>query len=224
MKAKSSALLDIEKIFQASEDSQMNSQFLAKNAKLLERLANRLGISREQATLFAIIACSSYCDQCSLTEIQRHLDCKSLDMLRLTPDLKALQQSQLIRAKGRIGRCQGEDYYVPEHILNCLLNDTEIEKKEIGNLDFDTFILQLDSIFKEKEEMESSFECFVYDVQELIAANQQLDFAQKIGRLNYDDKELVFFLKFCLSTLVDQEEKLEFRDFDDLSTPNGKPR
>ena len=216
MKAKSSALLDIEKIFQASEDSQMNSQFLAKNAKLLERLANRLGISREQATLFAIIACSSYCDQCSLTEIQRHLDCKSLDMLRLTPDLKALQQSQLIRAKGRIGRCQGEDYYVPEHILNCLLNDTEIEKKEIGNLDFDTFILQLDSIFKEKEEKESSFECFVYDVHELIAANQQLDFAQKIGRLNYDDKELVFFLKFCLSTLVDQEEKLEFRDFDDL--------
>ncbi len=59
MKAKSSALLDIEKIFQASEDSQMNSQSLAKNAKLLERLANRLGISREQATLFAIIACSS---------------------------------------------------------------------------------------------------------------------------------------------------------------------
>ena len=216
MKAKSSALLDIEKIFQASEDSQMNSQFLAKNAKLLERLANRLGISREQATLFAIIACSSYCDQCSLTEIQRHLDCKSLDMLRLSPDLKALQQSQLIRAKGRIGRCQGEDYYVPEHILNCLLNDTEIEKKEIGNLDFDTFILQLDSIFKGKEEMESSFGCFVYDVQELIAANQQLDFAQKIGRLNYDDKELVFLLKFCLSTLVDQEEKLEFRDFDDL--------
>ena len=60
MKAKSSALLDIEKIFQASEDSQMSSQFLTKNAKPLERLANRLEISREQATLFAIVACSSY--------------------------------------------------------------------------------------------------------------------------------------------------------------------
>jgi len=47
MKAKSTALLDIEKIFQASEDSQMNSQFLAKNAKLLERLDNRLGINRK---------------------------------------------------------------------------------------------------------------------------------------------------------------------------------
>lgn len=43
-----------------------------------------------------------------------------------------------------------------------------------------------------------------------------MDFATKLDRLNYNDKELVFLLKFCLSTLIDREETLEFRDFDDL--------
>ena len=216
MKEKSTALLDIEKIVKASEDSQMKGQFLAKNAQPLERLANKLGISKEQATLFAIIAYSSYCSTCSLSDIKRHLDCKDLDMLRLAPDLKALLQARLIRSNGKRGLYSEESYYVPEYILNCLLNDTEIEKQEIGNLNFDTFILQLDSIFKEKDEKETSFECFIYDVRELITANQQLDFATKLDRLNYNDKELVFLLKFCLSTLIDREEKLEFRDFDDL--------
>ena len=61
MKEKSTALLDIEKIVKASEDTQMKGQFLAKNAQPLKRLANKLGISKEQATLFAIIAYSSYC-------------------------------------------------------------------------------------------------------------------------------------------------------------------
>ena len=216
MKEKSTALLDIENIFKASEGSQMNDQFMADNAKPLERLAKRLGISKEQAALFSIIACSSYCDLCSLSDIKQHLDCKSLDMLRLSPDLKALQKARLIRVKGRRGLYNEENYYVPEHILNCLLNDTEIEKQETGNLDFETFILQLDLIFKEKDEKETSFECFVYDVRELITANQQLDFATKLDRLKYNDKELVFLLKFCLSTLIDREEKLEFRDFEDL--------
>ena len=209
-------MLDIERIVKASEDSKMKGQFLAKNAQPLERLANKLGISKEQATLFAIIAYSSYCSTCSLSDIKRHLDCKDLDMLRLAPDLKALLQARLIRSNGKRGLYSEENYYVPEYILNCLLNDTEIEKQEIGNLNFDTFILQLDSIFKEKDEKESSFECFVYDVRELITANPQLDFATKIDRLNYEDKELVFLLKFCLSTLIDREEKLEFRDFDDI--------
>ena len=215
MKAKSTSLLDIEKIVSASENSQMNGQFMTKNAKPLERLANKLGISKEQATLFAIIAYSSYCSTCSLSDIKVHLDCKDLDMLRLSPDIKALRQSRLIRVNGRSGRgwYNEENYYVPEYILNCLLNDSEIEKHEIGNLDYNTFILQLDSIFKEKEEKETSFECFIFDVRELITANQQLDFATKLDRPNYDDMELVFLLKFCLSTLVDREEKLEFRDF-----------
>lgn len=216
MKEKSTALLDIEKIVKASEDSQMKGQFMEKNAQPLERLANKLGISKEQTTLFAIIAYSSYCSTCSLSDIKRHLDCKDLDMLRLAPDLKALLQARLIRSNGKRGLYSEESYYVPEYILNCLLNDTEIEKQEIGNLNFDTFILQLDSIFKEKDEKGTSFECFVYDVRELITANQQLDFATKLDRLNYNDKELVFLLKFCLSTLIDREVTLEFRDFDDL--------
>ena len=130
MKEKSTALLDIEKIVKASEDSQMKGQFMAKNAQPLERLANKLGISKEQATLFAIIAYSSYCSTCSLSDIKRHLDCKDLDMLRLAPDLKALLQARLIRSNGKRGLYSEESYYVPEYILNCLLNDTEIENKK----------------------------------------------------------------------------------------------
>lgn len=216
MKEKSTALLDIEKIVKASEDSQMKGQFLAKNAQPLERLANKLGINKEQATLFAIIAYSSYNDNCSLSDIKRHLGCENLDMLRLSPDLKALQRARLIRVTGKKSWFNDESYFVPDEILNCLLYDKEIERQEIGNLDFDAFILHLDTLFKEMEEKGTSFECFVYDVRELITANQQLDFATKLDRLNYNDKELVFLLKFCLSTLIDREVTLEFRDFDDL--------
>lgn len=216
MKEKSTALLDIEKIVKASEDSQMKGQFMAKNAQPLERLANKLGISKEQTTLFAIIAYSSYNDNCSLSDIKRHLGCENLDMLRLSPDLKALQRARLIRVTGKKSWFNDESYFVPDEILNCLLYDKEIERQEIGNLDFDAFILHLDTLFKEMEEKGTSFECFVYDVRELITANQQLDFATKLDRLNYNDKELVFLLKFCLSTLIDREVTLEFRDFDDL--------
>lgn len=216
MKAKSTSLLDIEKIVNASEDCKMSSKYMAENAQPLERLAKKLGVSKAQTTLFAIIASSSYNDNCSLSDIKRHLGCENLDMLRLSPDLKALQRARLIRVTGKKSWFNDESYFVPDEILNCLLNDKEIERQEIGNLDFDAFILQLDSIFKEKDEKETSFECFIYDVRELITANPQLDFATKLDRLNYDDKELVFLLKFCLSTLIDREEKLEFRDFEDL--------
>lgn len=216
MKAKSTSLLDIEKIVNASEDCKMSSQFMTENAQPLERLAKKLGVSKAQTTLFAIIASSSYNDDCSLSDIKRHLGCENLDMLRLSPDLKALQRVRLIRVTGKKGLFNDESYFVPEEILNCLLYDKEIERQEIVNLDFDAFILHLDTLFKEMEEKGGNFEGFVYDVRELITANPQLDFATKLDRLNYDDKELVFLLKFCLSTLIDREEKLEFRDFDDI--------
>ena len=216
MKAKSASLLDIEKIVSASEDSKMSSNFMAENAQPLERLSNKLGVSKAQATLFAIIASSSYNDDCSLSDIKRHLGCENLDMLRLSPDLKALQQARLIRLSGRKGMFNDENYSVPDEILNCLLYDKEIEKHEIGNLDFDTFILHLDTLFKEMEEKDGSFENLIYDLRDVIEANPQLDFAKKLDRQNYNDKELVILLKFCLSLLVDQEEKLEYRDIERL--------
>ena len=88
MKEKSTALLDIEKIVKASEDSQMKGQFLAKNAQPLERLANKLGISKEQATLFAIIAYSSYCSTCSLSTSNATLTAKTLTCSGLLPTSK----------------------------------------------------------------------------------------------------------------------------------------
>jgi len=216
MKAKSTSLLDIEKIVNASEDCKMSSQFMTENAQPLERLAKKLGVSKAQATLFAIIASSSYNDDCSLSDIKRHLGCENLDMLRLSPDLKALQRARLIRGTGKKGLFNDESYFVPEEILNCLLYDKEIERQEIGNLDFDAFILHLDTLFKEMEEKGGNFEGFVYDIRELIKANPQLDFVKKLDRMNLNDKELIFLLKFCLCTLIDQEECLEYRDIDDL--------
>ena len=216
MKAKSTSLLDIENIVNASEDCKMSSKFMAENAQPLERLAKKLGVSKAQATLFAIIASSSYNDDCSLSDIKRHLGCENLDMLRLSPDLKALQRARLIRVTGKKGLFNDESYFVPDEILNCLLYDKEIERQEIGNLDFDAFILHLDTLFKEMEEKGGNFEGLVNDIRELIKANPQLDFAKKLDRMNLDDKELVLLLKFCLSTLIDQEDSLEYRDIDDL--------
>ncbi|MBR3491784.1 MAG: ATP-binding protein [Bacteroidales bacterium] len=216
MKAKSTSLLDIEKIVNASEDCKMSSQFMTETAQPLERLSKKLGVSKAQTTLFAIIASSSYNDDCSLSDIKRHLGCENLDMLRLSPDLKALQRARLIRVTGKKGLFNDESYFVPEEILNCLLYDKEIERQEIGNLDFDAFILHLDTLFKEMEEKGGNFECFAYDIRDLIKANPQLDFAQKLDRMNYHDKELVFLLKFCLSTLIDREDSLEYRDMEDL--------
>ena len=216
MKAKSTSLLDIENIVNASEDCKMSSKFMAENAQPLERLAKKLGVSKAQTTLFAIIASSSYNDNCSLSDIKRHLGCENLDMLRLSPDLKALQRARLIRVTGKKGLFNDESYFVPDEILNCLLYDKEIERQEIGNLDFDAFILHLDTLFKEMEEKGGNFEGFVYDIRELIKANPQLDFAKKLDRMNLDDKELVLLLKFCLSTLIDQEDSLEYREINDL--------
>lgn len=216
MKAKSTSLLDIEKIVNASEDCKMSSKFMAENAQSLERLAKKLGVSKAQATLFAIIASSSYNDNCSLSDIKRHLGCENLDMLRLSPDLKALQRARLIRVTGKKSWFNDESYFVPDEILNCLLYDKEIERQEIGNLDFDAFILHLDTLFKEMEEKGGNFEGLVNDIRELIKANLQLDFAKKLDRMNLDDKELVLLLKFCLSTLIDQEDSLEYREIIDL--------
>ena len=216
MKEKSTALLDIEKIVSTSEDSKMSNQFMTENAQPLERLAKKLGVSKAQTTLFAIIANSSYNDTCSLSDIKRHLGCENLDMLRLSPDLKELQRKRLIRVSGKNRHYIDENYSVPEEILDCLLYDKEIETQEIGNLNLETFVLNMDTLFKEKEDDGCPFDAFVYDIRELINANQQLDFAKKLNRLNYNDSGLVVLLKFCLSTLIDREEKLEFRNFDDL--------
>ena len=216
MKAKSTSLLDIEKIVSASEDSKMSSKFMTENAQPLERLSKKLGVSKAQATLFAIIASSSYNDECSLSDIKRHLGCENLDMLRLSPDLKTLQRTRLVRVKGKRGLFNDESYFVSEEILNCLLYDKEIERQELGNLDSDAFILHLDTLFKETEEKDGSFEGLVYDIRDVIEANSQLDFAKKLDRLNYNDNALVVLLKFCLSLLIDQEEKLEYRDSENI--------
>ena len=84
MKAKSASLLDIEKIVSASESSKMSSNFMAKNAQPLERLSNKLYVSKAQAILFAFIANSSCNEDCSLSDIKQHLGSENLDMLQLS--------------------------------------------------------------------------------------------------------------------------------------------
>ena len=51
MKAKSTSLLDIEKIVKASEGSKLSSKFITENTPTLERLSKKLGVSKTQATL-----------------------------------------------------------------------------------------------------------------------------------------------------------------------------
>ena len=73
MKAKSTSLLDIEKIVKASEGSKLSSKFITENTPTLERLSKKLGVSKAQATLFAIIASSSYNDDCTRGKIRNRV-------------------------------------------------------------------------------------------------------------------------------------------------------
>jgi len=226
MKAKSTSLLDIEKIVKASEGSKLSSKFITENTPTLERLSKKLGVSKAQATLFAIIASSSYNDDCTLSRLQSHLDCDNLDMLRLSPDLKALQKARLVRPINEKKGAGWRSYVVPEGILNCLLYDKEIgtEAETMSSLDFEAFILALDKLFGEMTSDETSFDFFVGEIRELLNANPQLEFVKQVTKLHYRNNELVFLLKFCLSLLIDQDDGLCLRDFDDLLEDDRKAK
>jgi DNA polymerase III delta prime subunit len=226
MKEKSTALLDIEKIVSASEGSKLSSEFITENTPTLERLSKKLGVNKAQATLFAIIASSSYNDDCTLSRLQSHLDCDNLDMLRLSPDLKALQKARLVRPINEKKGAGWRSYVVPEGILNCLLYDKEIgtEAETMSGLDFEAFILALDKLFGEMTSDETSFDFFVGEIRELLNANPQLEFVKQVTKLHYRNNELVFLLKFCLSLLIDQDDGLCLRDFDDLLEDDRKAK
>lgn len=215
MKAKSTMLKDIEKIVQTSEDSQLGRKFMTTAALPLESLSKRLSVNKTQAALFAIIANFSFETSCSLSEIQSHLGCANLDMLCLLPDLHELQKAQLIKMKNANQRFYSE-LFITEEIFNCILYDRQIEKPKTCGLDIETFILRLEKLFEGKCDNEIPYDQFTAEIHQLLEDNTQLDFANRILKLRYDDADIIFLLKFCIGYLTDQDESIGIHDLEDL--------
>ncbi len=191
----------IERIHNKSALSKMDKTGLGRIENHLKQLSAFLSCSTEQAVIFSVIFHQSMeKGDCSFNDLAEHLDISAIRMLHYKSDLDQLMKKRLIRAQDYNNRAQRNapmDYYVPERIIDGVINNKLNNSFESFDNNFD-FLIHLYQEMERCKEDSSSFENMEAEMKGSCRENQHLFTAKALLKsgLRTENQFILIFLAY----------------------------
>lgn len=208
-----------EQIVTMAEDSRLSKEFFRKANTYIKYVSQTLDLTDTQSVLMALFLDKSDDDHIRLHEIAMHLDVKTIAMMRCLNDIDALVSKEYLRCSKTF---KDNCYRVPREIIECFRKNERYVPRDLSGLTAQDLFIEVDELFKSKNEREISYESLKERVNSLLQQNRQLNIVQKVDRYYFNTEDKILLLLFCLLLWRDSDEDLGFRDyrflFDDKRT------
>lgn len=192
----------IEQVALLAEDSAFCPAFFRAAKRPLEYLAERLSLSKEQATLFSLFVNFSNDSRIRLYTITEFVGCTQIEILRRSADLEELRRRRFIKRTAH-----GEAFGISPAALKMVRENRPMELHSISNLNIHQFFELLKVYISEREDEYCEYDELNQNIVELLNANSSLPFVEKLKSYDLDDEARMFLLQGC-NMLVNKDDSV----------------
>lgn len=203
----------IEQIVELSEASNLNEDFFTKAERFISYVSQRLSLSPIQAVLLSLFIDKSNDYDIRIKDLSTHIKCRTVKFIQYTNEIDILEQRKFIY---RRRKKKERGYYVPQQVIDALIQNEVYIPKLPENLSCDAFFTVLEQLFEQYDNDEITYIALTNEIQILFEYNKHLIFVQKVKKYNLDSNDLILFIFFCHLFVNNSDDNISCYDFDEL--------
>ena len=185
-------LTAIEEIVELSKNSHLEPEFYTKAAIPIKYLCVKLGLTVNQAVMMALFIDNCNDMNINIRDIANHFDCSTTRVLRLMTDIDGLVNRGLICCS--VVR-NGITYRVPWEVVEAFKHNEKFEPRSYEGLSCPELFGIIEEIMEMRDDNEISTDLARRRIKELLDANRQLVFVQKLKSYSlYEDDEMLLVI------------------------------
>lgn len=214
----------MESILEFAEDSGLDKQFLDTVDPLLDYLSERLGLTKEQSLFLTLFV--NFCDLRSITlgQIADYLDCRTLRVMSYTQIINELEQMRYIRCTRYKRNDTMVSYRIPQEVIDALQNDKPYKVEKLPITDTESFFDELNSLFEEKNDDETTYERVKEEVSEMLDSIKDSQFCQHLDKLKIDTDDKLLFIFMAHLFVENNDDNITLSDISHLYDNKDVPR
>ena len=217
----------IEAVAERSRDSKMSADFLKASEAEIKFLAEKYGISEQQAVIFAICMDEGPY-RVDYRDLARHLDLGNIAVLAFAKDIDALVHRRLLRYHDVKDE---DDFDVPAAVIRCLKHNEVYQLPVHKGLDCASVFEVLNQWFDDLNDDAIGPKELIEEIHKLFDDNPQVAFGQKVKQLRLDETDELLLIKFCYYLICNDDNDIRFNQMEnvfyniaDFTTAKGELR
>ena len=211
-KTQMTLLQAMDVLAERSSDTKMSKDFMKSVKKEASFLAEKYGITEQQAVLFAICMDEGP-SNVDFRDIGRHLDISCIAALALAPDIDALVHRRLLRYRD----VKDEDAFdVPAVVIRGLKHNEVYELPMRKGIDCPALFELLAQWFEDLDDDAISAKELCQELQQLFDDNPQLNFVKKIRQQDLCPRTEMLLVKFCYYLVCRNDDDIRFGQMENV--------
>jgi hypothetical protein len=200
------------------------NDFFTAAAVHLDAVEEKLGLSKNEALIFAFFLNEFGGEPAALSNLAKSLKWENIDLYRRMKDIENLEKKKFIRGgkyRGALGGRRRETavYYVPVEVIGAVTRDEPFLPAGYNNLSSEGIFSALEALFEQLESRDMYYENFLFEAKDLLGANLHVDFAGKLLALDLSGQDFVLFL-YIIHRLVNNDGSLvKYSDVSHIFAP-----
>ena len=207
-------LLDlVEQIVAATQKQNFSDKSIAKAQPYMDELADRFGITANQALLLAVFLNNYEDDEQTKKDVAKFFNSPGIRMIKFAKDIEVLVKNDLIRKT--CNYCDEKCYFVPKKTVEAFENNSMPKPKEYGRMTALELVDQLTDLLEELENKKISFELFYDEVESIFRVNEDLQIVKAFKDAEIKRVDLILFAILIMRYVQYNDEQLEASDMED---------
>lgn len=208
------SLLDlVDRIVSSTQQRKLSDKSIANAQPYMDELANRFGITANQALLLAVLLNNYENDNQTKKDLADFFDCTCIRVIKYSIDLEALVDKDFIRKT--INYNDENCYFVPTNTLEAFENDCLPKRKEYGRMTSFELVDQLTDLLKELKDKRLSSLLFTDEVEHIFLANEDLLIVKAFRDADFSWEDLILFIILIVRFVQYNDEHVETSDIED---------
>ncbi len=202
-------LTAIEEIVELSKNSHLEPKFYIKAAIPIKYLCVKLNLTVNQAVMMALFIDNCNDMNINIRDIANHFDCSTTRVLRLMTDIDGLVNRGLICCS--VVR-NGITYRVPWEVVEAFKHNVKFEPRSYEGLTCPELFGIIEEIMEMRDDNEMSTELAQRRIKELLDANRQLVFVQKLKSFRLFEDDEMLLLIFAHLFVNNNDDNIGYHD------------
>ena len=199
----------MEHIVALAKGSELSDEFYNKADEYICFVADKLQLSKRQSVMLSLFVDKSDNRSILASDIAEFLQCTTIQIIKCMNDVDELvHREYIIKRKDD----RQLSFRVPIDIVEAFRHNETFIAKPKTNLSTSELMMELEEIFKTRDDNELTYEQTAGKINNLLEANAGLLFVQELKRLNLIDDEKMLLILFCHLFINNEDDEIRFYD------------
>lgn len=202
----------MEKIVEVARGSQLKQTALRKAKAEIKYLAERYGITEQQAVIFCICL-EKGARRVDYNDLSNYLDINRIRIYGYTADIDALVRRRLLKYRDIKDE---EDFDVPTVVLRMLRHNEVYQLPNRKGIGCAELFQLLQNWFEDLSDDAMTAREMREEVEQLMEDNPQINFVRQVKQLDLRDDDLLLLVYFCHLLVNEDDNDIRFGQIDTI--------